>query len=141
AGDEVANWMGRPGAWVAERALLLFGLASVLLLPLLYAFARKLWRDAEEEETPHGSRWWRTVGLLLLAMTLLAVVLSLAFSAPGGSLPASPGGLAGLLGKAAVEALAARLPEAAQGWTILGIAIAFLAVGAMLLGRVFAVDW
>jgi len=141
AGDEVANWMGRPGAWVAERALLLFGLASVLLLPLLYAFARKLWRDAEEEETPHGSRWWRTVGLLLLAMTLLAVVLSLAFSAPGGSLPASPGGLAGLLGKAAIEALAARLPEAAQGWTILGIAVAFLAVGAVLLGRVFAVDW
>src|SRR5690606_42078560 len=31
AGGEVQNWMGRPGAWVAERALFLFGLVSVLL--------------------------------------------------------------------------------------------------------------
>src|SRR5690349_8254251 len=37
AGGEVANWMGRPGAWVAERALFLFGLVAVLLLPMLYA--------------------------------------------------------------------------------------------------------
>jgi S-DNA-T family DNA segregation ATPase FtsK/SpoIIIE len=44
----------------AERALFLFGLAAVLFVPMLYAFARKLWRDAEREETPHGRRWWRT---------------------------------------------------------------------------------
>src|SRR6187402_931567 len=66
AGGEVANWMGRPGAWLAERALFLFGLISVLLLPMLYAFARKLWRDADQEETPHGGKWWRAVALMLL---------------------------------------------------------------------------
>jgi len=141
AGDQVANWMGRPGAWAAERALFLFGIASALFLPLLYAFARKLWRDADEEETPHGVRWWRTVGLLLVAMALLSTVLSLAFTAPGGGLPASLGGITGLLGKGGVEALAARLPEPAQGWAILGAALAFLAGGAILVGRVFAIDW
>jgi S-DNA-T family DNA segregation ATPase FtsK/SpoIIIE len=44
AGSEVLNWMGPLGAWTAERALFLFGPVSVLLLPLLYVFARKLWR-------------------------------------------------------------------------------------------------
>jgi hypothetical protein len=71
AGGEVRNWMGLAGAYTAERALFLFGLVAVLFVPMLYAFARKLWRDAEHEETPHGRRWWRTVGLLLLAMALL----------------------------------------------------------------------
>ena len=141
AGGEVANWMGRAGAWAAERALFLFGLVAVLFLPLLYAFARKLWRDADEEETPHGMRWWRAVGLLVLAMALLSTVLSLTFTSPGGNLPASLGGITGLLGKAGVEAIAARLPEAAQGWTIGGLWIACLAGGAVLAGRVFAVDW
>jgi S-DNA-T family DNA segregation ATPase FtsK/SpoIIIE len=141
AGDAVANWMGRPGAWAAERALFLFGLVSVLLLPLLYAFARKLWRDADEEETPHGVRWWRAVGLLLLAMALLSTVLALAFGGPGGSLPASTGGMAGLLGAAAIRGMAARLPEMAQGWVILLFALACLAGGTALAGRVFALDW
>ena len=38
------NWMGRPGAWVADLALTLFGPVSMLFLPLLYVFARRLWR-------------------------------------------------------------------------------------------------
>ncbi|MDD3798538.1 MAG: DNA translocase FtsK 4TM domain-containing protein [Novosphingobium sp.] len=141
AGDEVANWMGRPGAWAAERALFLFGLVSILLLPLLYAFARKLWRDADGEETPHGMRWWREVAMLVFAMALLSTVMSLTFDSPGGSLPASTGGITGLLGAGAIHAVAARLPEAAQGWTILGLALACLAAGVVLAGRVFAFDW
>ncbi|MBO9498133.1 MAG: DNA translocase FtsK 4TM domain-containing protein [Novosphingobium sp.] len=135
------NWMGGTGAWVAERALFLFGGTSVLLLPLFYAFARKLWRDAEDEETPHGTRWWRTVALLLLAMALLSIVLSLIFTGPGGSLPASPGGVTGLIGKSALEALAARLGEPAGGWAILAVGLVFLIGGAAMVGRVFAIDW
>jgi S-DNA-T family DNA segregation ATPase FtsK/SpoIIIE len=141
AGGAVQNWLGLGGAWVAERTLFLFGLVCVLFLPLLYAFSRKLWRDAEEEETPHGLRWWRTVGMLLAAMALLSTVLSLAFTSPGGSLPASPGGITGLLGAGAVRAIAALLPEAAQAWTILGIALVSLLAGVLLAGRVFAIDW
>ncbi len=141
AGGEVENWMGHAGAWAAERALFSFGIVSVLFLPLLYAFARKLWRDADEEETPHGMRWWRTVIVLLIAMVLLSTVLSLTFTSPGGSLPASVGGLAGLLGKGGIEALASRLPEEAQGWTIGGLWIVCLAAGILLVSRVFAVDW
>jgi S-DNA-T family DNA segregation ATPase FtsK/SpoIIIE len=145
AGGEVQNWMGRPGAWVAERALFLFGLVSVLLLPALYATARKLWRDAELRETPQGSRWWRTLGLLLLAMALLGVASTLA--AQGWStlalkgLPASIGGIVGLLGAGAIRAVAGRLPEAAQFWTVAGAWLACVIAGALLAGRVLAFDW
>jgi hypothetical protein len=58
AGDQVANWMGRAGAWTAELALRLFGLVAILFLPMLYAFARKLWRDAEHR----GARELRRAG-------------------------------------------------------------------------------
>ena len=134
------NWMGYPGAWAADMALLGFGVGAVLLLPLTYAFARKLWRDAEDEETPHGRRWWRTVAMLLLGTALLCTVLGLMFD-QAGSLPASFGGLAGLLGAKAITAFAHRLPGAAQVWTIGGLGFVCLVGGAALVGRVFAFDW
>ena len=144
AGGAVQNWMGPAGAWVADAALSAFGLVAGLLLPLLYVFARKLWRLAEEEDgnVAHADqRWWRPLGILLIAMLLLGTVLSLAFTAPGGSLPASSGGIAGLLGAKAIRSAAEQLPKAAQAWTILGCALACLAGGAFLAGRVFTIDW
>ena len=138
---EVANWMGPGGAWVADRVLLIFGLPAVLLLPLLYISARKLWRDVENGDEPETTAWWMPTALLLIAMTLIATVLSLAFQGPGGTLPAQSGGLAGLLGAGAIQAIAARFGAEAQGWVILGGALLCLAVGVGLLTRIFAIDW
>jgi S-DNA-T family DNA segregation ATPase FtsK/SpoIIIE len=140
AGGQVANWMGRPGAWVAERALFLFGLTAALLLPALYATARKLWRDAEDEDTPHGRRWWGTLGLLLLAMALLGTAVTLA-AEDIGNLPASLGGILGLLGAGGIRAFAGRVPEAAQFWSIAGAWLGCVVGGAVLAGKVFAFDW
>ena len=144
AGGAVQNWMGPAGAWVADAALTLFGMVAVLLLPLLYVFARKLWRFAEEEDgivAPADQRWWRPMAVLLIAMFLLGTVLSLVFTQPGGSLPATSGGIAGLLGAKAIRSIAELLPTAAQVWVILAGALACLAGGAFLAGRVFAIDW
>ena len=144
AGDVIANWMGRPGAWVADMALMLFGFVSILLLPLLYAFGRKLWLEAREIEDEHqlaGRKWWRTVGLLVLAMVLLSTVLSLVTDSRDSTLPASAGGMAGLLGEGAIDALAGLLPEAARFWAILGAGLVTLVAGCALAGRVFALDW
>jgi len=144
AGDEVLNWMGPLGAWTSERVLFLFGPVSVLLLPLLYVFARKLWRLVEEEDglaEPSDQRWWWPICLLVFAMALICTVLSLVFTGPGGSLPASMGGISGLLGAKAISALAALLPEAAQGWAIFGAALVCLVAGSVIAGRVFALDW
>ena len=144
AGGPIQNWMGGPGAWLAERALFLYGPVSVLFLPLLYVMARKLWRLVEEEDqelehTDHA--WWRPIGVLLFAMTLLATVLSLVTDRPAGSLPAGWGGISGLLGARAIRGLAAGLPESGQVWAILAAGLACLAGGAILAGRVFTIDW
>ncbi|MEP3051870.1 MAG: DNA translocase FtsK 4TM domain-containing protein [Erythrobacter sp.] len=141
ATDQISNWMGASGAWIADRVLFLFGLTSVLLLPLLYISARKLWRDVENGDEPETTRWWLPTGLLLIAMVLLSTVLSLVFDGPGGTLPAQLGGVSGLLGAAAIEAVAGRFGEGAQGWIILGLALVTLAIGVALLTRIFAIDW
>ena len=139
AGEMIANWMGAPGAWVADAALTLFGLVAALFVPLCYAFARKLWRDAEEEETPR--RWWRTVALLLLAMVLLSTVLALLTEPREWSLPASAGGLVGLLGESGVRGLAGLLPEGGRFWGVLAGGLACFVGGAALVSRVFAFEW
>ena len=139
--QQVANWMGTAGAWVADRVLLVFGLPGALLLPLLYVSARKLWRDVENGDEPEATPWWLPTGLLLIAMTLLASVLALVFDGPGGTLPAQAGGLAGLLGAGAIEAIAARFGAETQGWVTLGAMLVCLGVAVGLLTRIFAIDW
>jgi S-DNA-T family DNA segregation ATPase FtsK/SpoIIIE len=144
AGGAVQNWMGPAGAWLADVALLLFGPVAFLFVPLLYVFARKLWRLVEEEDgsvEPVNQRWWRPVGALAVAMVLIATVLSLGFTQQGGVLPASMGGITGLLGAKAINGLTSVLPEAAQGWTVFVLAVVCLFAGTALAGKVFAFDW
>ncbi|WP_427963826.1 DNA translocase FtsK [Altererythrobacter sp.] len=141
SGEDIRNWMGASGAWVADKVLGAFGLTAILLLPLLYVTARKLWRDVEHEDEEDTTRWWLPLGMLLLAMTLIATVLSLAFEGTQGTLPAQMGGISGLLGAAAMEAVATRFGEDWHGWVILGGALASLAGGVALLTRIFAIDW
>ena len=62
AGDHIANWMGAPGAWVSDKALGWFGLPAVLLLPLLYVAARRLWLEVETAGEAETGRWWRPFG-------------------------------------------------------------------------------
>ncbi len=147
AAGPIKNWMGAPGAWVAERALYTFGWTAVLLLPMLYVFARKLWTLVEEDDAGEEHRdhaWWRPLALLLLGMTLIATPLALWFDEPGGlgsAMPAMMGGLTGLLGAKTVTALAGLAGSAAQGWLTLLAALVSLGIGAVLVGRVFALDW
>ncbi len=140
AGDVVDNWMGKPGAFVADLALTAFGWVSVLFLPLTYVVARKLWRDADEEEH-WGGQWWRTVALLLVAMALLSTTLALVTDPRQHSWPAGFGGLTGLLGEGGIRAIAGLVPEAGRFWTILAGGLISLVGGALLAGRVFAIDW
>ena len=144
AAGPALNWMGGTGAWVAERALFLFGPVCVLFLPLMYVMARKLWRMVEEEDQDlpaSDQAWWRPIGVLLFAMALLSTVLSLIVTEAGGSFPATMGGISGLLGAGVIRWAAQHLPEAGQAWAILGAGVACLAGGAILAGRVFAFDW
>ncbi|WP_298307096.1 DNA translocase FtsK 4TM domain-containing protein [uncultured Erythrobacter sp.] len=139
---QVSNWMGVWGAWASDRVLFAFGIPGILLLPLLYISARRLWRSVElDTEEGERTRWWLPTGLLLIAMVLLGTVLSLAFENSTGSLPAQLGGVSGLLGATSIEAAAARFGEGASGWITLAAALICLAGGTTLLTRVFAIDW
>jgi S-DNA-T family DNA segregation ATPase FtsK/SpoIIIE len=144
AGGAVQNWMGPGGAWLSDLALLLFGPVSFLFVPLLYVFARKLWRLVEEEDgsvEPVDQHWFRPVAALALAMLLLSTVLSLGFTQEGGVLPASMGGISGLMGAKAIHALTGVLPEGVQGWVVFALAVVCLFTGTALAGKVFAFDW
>ena len=143
AAGPAQNWMGGAGAWVAERALFLFGWTAVLLLPMLYVMARGLWRMVEEEdqELPHADHaWWRPVGMLLFGMTLISTTIALAIEFETG-MPAGWGGIAGLLGSQAIGFVAARLPDSGQWLFSFGAGLVCLGGGAILAGRVFAIDW
>ena len=149
SGSPVENWMGLPGAWASERLLLLFGLPGALVVPLLVVFARRLWDaagdliepDSDEDEAPVAPpHWLRLLALLTAGMVLGGTALALAFTSPGGPLPAGTGGLSGLLGASGVRALAG-LAQPVAGWIILGSAIVAFAAGLAFVGRAFALDW
>ena len=143
AAGPAKNWMGGAGAWVADQALFLFGWSCVLLLPMLYVMARGLWRLVEEEdqELDHADHaWWRPVALLLFAITLISTTLSLVITRPN-DYPADWGGAAGLLGEGAVRYLAALLPEGGRSIAVFAAGLISLISGAVIAGRVFAIDW
>ena len=144
APGEVRNWMGGWGAWAADRILFLFGLPGLLVLPLFYVSARRLWRAVELDENEDGTpptRWWLPTGLLLIAIVLFGTVLSLAFEGGSATLPAQWGGVSGLLGASGIEAIAGRFGESLSGWIVLGAALGCLAVATGLVTRIFAIDW
>jgi S-DNA-T family DNA segregation ATPase FtsK/SpoIIIE len=129
SGNDIRNWMGASGAWAADKVLGTFGITSVLLLPLIYIGARGLWREVEHEDEDKGTRWWLPLGMLLVAMVLLSTFLSLMFEGPDSTLPAQMGGISGLLGASAVNAVADRFGEGTSGWVTGGLVFASLAGG------------
>lgn len=144
AGGDIANWMGSGGAWASERMLFLFGWPSLLLLPLIYVAARRLWRAVETDGTDEGAThgaWWRPLAMLVAAIVLFGIVLSLMTDGSDWSLPAGLGGVSGLLGASAFEGIAGRFPETARVWIIAGLGLASLAGALALTTRVFAIDW
>ncbi|QZD86803.1 FtsK/SpoIIIE family DNA translocase [Qipengyuania psychrotolerans] len=142
SGNQIANWMGASGAWAAERAYFFMGLPALLLLPLLWIAARRLWtgvENADEEETP--GKWWGPFALLLLAIVLLGTVISLLFDGSPGPFPSGAGGLAGLLGSGGIEAVSTRFGGNFSGWVTGALGVVSLGAGLALVTRVFAIDW
>ncbi len=141
----VSNWMGRPGALLADVVLLVFGLVAALAVPLMLIEGRRLWRGEaladERAMQPSRRAIWRNAALLLAAFVLLSTATSLVTSARDWELPASAGGLAGLMGADAVTALAALVPGEYQVWTMLGLGLLALIGGALALAAVLAFDW
>jgi DNA segregation ATPase FtsK/SpoIIIE, S-DNA-T family len=86
----VQNWMGAPGAWIADLMLSLFGPPSVLILPLFLLVGIRIAAGSEK------TRWLRSLALTLLGLALIGAAASLLSGAAVNGLPASWGGALGL---------------------------------------------
>jgi S-DNA-T family DNA segregation ATPase FtsK/SpoIIIE len=147
SGSPVENWMGLPGAWAAERVLMLFGMPGALIAPLLFVLARRLWDGTGDliEETdddadlPVPVSWWRLALLLALATVLIDTALALVLTRPGGALPAGIGGIAGLVGAGGAHWLA-HFAGTAAIWVDFALAAVVGLAGLVLSGRVFVLE-
>jgi S-DNA-T family DNA segregation ATPase FtsK/SpoIIIE len=132
----VANLGGRVGAWVADVALLLFGLSAYLLVFGLAVWVARGFRvlhrtatgaDPLSDELPG---WAHALGYLLLLAGALGLE-SLRLTTLGASLPGAPGGVFG--------GLVAQATQIAVGFT--GATVVFLAMIAIGLSLFLDFSW
>ena len=127
AGGPPANWLGSVGAYASDVMLLLFGLGSALLLPVVAIAGVRMMRLE-----PPGR-----VGRGLLVAAIGAVLLGTAFGLTSASAVSGlPGGWGGALGLAAangIDSAVALIPDPAiAGPVHLGVLLLFGAAGLLL---------
>ena len=135
SGGAAQNWLGRPGALLADGAFLLLGPGIVLLLPTLLLVALRLWRDV-----PVGR--WR---MMLLAasggIALMATTFALVSGAAVPWLPAGWGGVIGLALADLLHAVIATIGDpTAMLWTARGVGAVLGAGGIALWAYSFTID-
>ena len=135
SGAAPANWMGHPGAWIADIALTLFGPAVALILPVGPIIATRLWRDR-----PAG-RWVKMLRQAVLGVALMACALSFVSDSAVLALPAGWGGVIGLSVAGLVRwALEFSGQAAVVTWGSVAIGLAFGLGGALIWGRSLELD-
>ena len=90
AGGPPQNWLGTPGAWIADLSFALFGPAVGFILPVVLLIAARLWSDA-----PVG-RWRLMLVMSLGGIALFGTTFDLISSSAVHWLPAGYGGIIGL---------------------------------------------
>src|SRR6185369_17156220 len=133
AGGDPANWLGTSGAYASDALLLIFGLGSVLFVPVLALAGFRMMRLR-----PAG-RVLRALLLAAIGSILIGVALSLTSGSAVSGLPAGWGGTIGLAGAYGADALLdlIRNPsvEGPARLTVLmlfalgGLAVGYLALG------------
>ncbi|APG63259.1 cell division protein FtsK [Sphingorhabdus lutea] len=122
AAGATSNWMGQFGAYLSDAALFIFGLPSILFIPLLLIFANRLWRNIPQQA------WKGQLLILILALLFIGFGLSWWQQGSDVALPAGWGGIAGLLSAKAGAALLTYVGAGAQN------IVRFIAIAAGLLG-------
>jgi len=96
AGGPPANWLGSPGAYLSDALLLLFGIGSVLFIPVIAVAGLRMIRLEETGRTGRG----------LLVAAIGAIFLGTALGLTSGSAVSGlPGGWGGAFGLAAAHGL------------------------------------
>lgn len=135
SGAAARNWLGKPGALVADGAFWLLGPGFVLVLPTVLLVALRLWRGV-----PVG-RWRLMLGLSLGGVALVGTAFALIWAAAVQSLPAGYGGAVGLGLADVLRALIGLLPDAnAVLWTTRGVAAVLGLAGLAVWAYSFTID-
>jgi len=119
AGGPASNWLGIPGAFVADLLLAIAGPPVALLLPLGAIWGTRLWRDE-----PIGE-WRRMLRGSLIGLVLIATAIAFVSDSAVMTLPAGWGGLVGLTISSALGwAIGLIGDPVAITWTARGIGLA-----------------
>ncbi len=105
AGGPPANWLGGFGAYLSDLLLLLFGLGSIVFLPVIALAGLRLLRT----EAPGRMR--RGLFVAMLAAVLIGLALGLGSGSAVAGLPSGWGGALGLAGAAGVNAAVGLIPD------------------------------
>ena len=116
------NWLGAPGAWIADLLRQGIGLASVALVPPIAACGVRIARGQPLD------RWRRYLAATLVGTLLMAVALGLVAAA--GVLPRMAGGILGLAAGQPVAPMLAGFAPDLPPLLIPAIAAGLLAIGA-----------
>jgi S-DNA-T family DNA segregation ATPase FtsK/SpoIIIE len=135
SGAAARNWLGKPGALVADGAFWLLGPGFVLVLPTVLLIALRLWRAV-----PVG-RWRLMLGASLGGVALIGTAFAMIWGAAVQALPAGYGGVVGLGLADVLRALIGLLPNAnVVLWTTRGIAAVLGFAGLALWAYSFTID-
>ena len=136
AAGPAGNLLGAPGALAADLLFALWGVPAVMLLPLAFVLAARLWRGR-----PLGA-WRRMIVDTLLGVALMGTSLALVSR---GAVPALPGGWGGMVGLGFADlgrwAAAYIQNETAIRWTLRGLALLTGLGGAIAWARGLDLDW
>ena len=91
ASDASHNLLGSLGAYLSDGALLLFGLPSMLFIPLMMIFTHRMWKNKAQ---PY---WRRQIFVTLIGILLIAFAMAFWQQESKVSLPAGWGGIFALL--------------------------------------------
>ena len=130
AGGPAKNWLGAPGAFVADLLLMLVGPAVTLVLPLGVIWGARLWRNR-----PVG-QWRRMLRGVLIGVVLIAAAIAFVSDSAVMMLPAGWGGLIGLAITSALDWAIGFIPNpTAVVWTERGVGLAIGLAGLVVYSR------
>ncbi|MFA6116508.1 MAG: DNA translocase FtsK 4TM domain-containing protein [Sphingomonas sp.] len=135
SGGPAENWLGTPGAWVADIGYALFGFPVFLFLPVALIIAARLWADV-----PVG-RWKLMLLAALGGIALMSTTGALIRESAVRWLPAGPGGVIGMALADLVRLATGFIGDTAiRWWTGLAIAILTGLAGAGVWALSFIID-
>ena len=135
SGGPAENWLGTPGAWIADICFALFGPPIIFVLPIALMIAARLWSDV-----PVG-RWRLMLAATLGGIALVDTTIAMIYRAAVHGLPAGYGGLIGLaLSDLLHWGIGLIGDPVAILWTSRGVGLVFALAGVALWALSFVID-